>query len=319
MKTWLAAALLGALLIDASAAPSHWEVELAFKNKIEEADRELRGGFDILAIQRLEEAAKLVGGRADRRLALADAYVRAGRPETAARHYIDVAFAAPPGFNALAGVGLSRIFGRLTPTDRYRSRLAAGDYTAAIEEAPWLPAAYWAAALQAQLDGSRSRARRMLKRFHLTMLATGLDRPYRDWTIESFVMRYQVDAVEVGFLADAGFIPRSWRDKVGPGARADIARAFGAVDADIWRAAGEAMRHTLRFKTLRVAPNGGGDHRSIQAAVDALSRSGGGGAISVAPGTYRESVVIEETARVVLHGEGDVRVESSEPHAAAAA
>jgi hypothetical protein len=276
----------------------------------------IRAGDAAGAVPLLEEAERLAGGAPAVQVRLGRAYAEAALPRRAAVVFMKAALNEDqPLAAAAASVELVRLADGLKPPPGFAALLSGGRYAEAIARAPWWPAGYWASAMQAQIDGRRADAFLGLREFLTAMRASGLDKPYREWTIEAEQMRDQVGAVEAGFLADAGVLPADWRARVGGVDADDMARAFGAVDADLWRVAGEAMRYTLRYKTLVVARDGTGEFRSIQAAVDALERSAGGGVVVVEPGDYRETVVVREASRLVLRASrpGTVTVTADGP------
>ena len=175
-----------------------------------------------------------------------------------------------------------------------------GNYRRAMDIAPWWPAAYWALAISSELSGNRAEAIRNFINFLAVMELAGLEKPYREWMIETYQMRYQVSKLEANFLVEAGFLSSRWKSGMSGGRLSDIAQVFEKVDPELWRLAGEAMRNAMRFKTLHVSKDGRGDYSRIQDAIDSLERDGGAGRILVAPGTYREKVTLTDSARIVI-------------------
>lgn len=312
MKRLLLAAVV---LVSASLCRAQDDQAAQADAYVSQALDSLAQGDSASALAFLDEAEPLADGAPATQIRLARAYAQISLPRKAAAVYMKAALdEKQPIAAALAQTELSRLADGLKLPTGYADLLRSGAYAQAVSEAPWWPAGYWALAMQAQIDERRADAYQDLRQFLVAMSASGLDGPYREWVIEAMQMKDQVGAIEATFLVDAGLLPSDWKDRVN-GSAADMEQAFGAVDGDLWRVAGEAMRYTLRYKTLRVAQDGSGDYRGIQAAVDALAKSGGGGVIEVSPGDYDGAVVLREAQRLVLKASqpGTVRVTASGP------
>ena len=78
---------------------------------------------------------------------------------------------------------------------------------------------------------------------------------------------------------------------------------FSALTIVLWAGSGSAVCQPKHggMPTLRVAANGGGDYSTVQAAIDHLPATGG--VVLVAPGTYREQVIINQS-HITLKGTG---------------
>ncbi|GAA5168441.1 pectinesterase family protein [Viridibacterium curvum] len=83
----------------------------------------------------------------------------------------------------------------------------------------------------------------------------------------------------------------------------------GMIDAptnDPWDPVKNGIGDVSKFKpTYTVAADGSGTHKTVQAAVDAITAKGGTERVYVLvkPGTYREQVCLKETAPVTIYGE----------------
>jgi pectin methylesterase-like acyl-CoA thioesterase len=78
---------------------------------------------------------------------------------------------------------------------------------------------------------------------------------------------------------------------------------FSAMMIVLWAGGGSVCRAEkhVSVPVLRVAVNGGGDYSTVQAAIDHLPATGG--VVLVAPGTYREQVIIH-SSQVTIKGTG---------------
>lgn len=253
------------------------------------------------AQSRFKQAEELAGHDPTVQYALGRGYEAVGDKQRALENYFTAALSgvreARP--TALAMLDLRRVMSDVPIPAGYRALMESGQYTLARDNAPWLPAAYWAMAMQSSIAGKRSEASSQFKDFQTIMEITGLAQPFREWTIETEQVRYQIGKLETDFLIEAGFLDSSWQQRVRDGDRAQVLQVFGAVEPDIWNLSEEAMRYAYRFKTLNVAKSGA-EFSAIQSAIDALARSGGAGQIVVGPGIYRESLELRELGRIVI-------------------
>ncbi|NQT56127.1 MAG: hypothetical protein HQ551_07850 [Desulfobacteraceae bacterium] len=222
--------------------------------------------------------------------------------QEAATFYFKSAVADYPstGKDRLGSNELKQLMRRVSLPGGYSAEMDLENYRRAMDIAPWWPAAYWALAISNELSGNRAEAIRDFLNFLAVMKLAGLEKPYREWMIETDQMRYQVSIHEANFLVEAGFLSSRWKSATSGGRLSDIAQVFEKVDPELWRLAGEAMRNAMRFKTLHVSKDGRGDYNRIQDAIDSMERDGGAGRILVAPGTYREKVTLTNSARIVI-------------------
>ncbi len=268
---------------------------------IEEGIQLVKDGEPEAARSRFEHAGQISPDDASVQQALGKGYEALGDNQRALENYFNAALfgVRSQQVYALAALDVRRVMSGVPIPRGYRTFIESRQYNEARNLAPWLPAAYWAMAMQANIEGKRSEATNRFRDFQTVMQITGLDKPFREWTIETDQVRYQIGKIETDFLVEAGFLDSSWQERVHEGDRREVLQIFGAVEPEIWNLSEEAMRYTYRFKTLHVAKLGA-DFNSIQSAVDALMRAGGAGQIIVEPGTYFESLDLHECGRVVI-------------------
>lgn len=253
------------------------------------------------ARERVANAEAIAGGDPAAGLELGKAYEALGRPQAALAKYFAAARFGVRAQNALAIASLDvrRLMRNVPVPPEYSSLMASGQYRLAMENAPWIPAPYWATAMQATLEGRRADALSAFGEFQAVMSITGLAQPFREWTIQAEQIRDQIGKIESEFLVEAGFLDAAWKQRLRDGDREQIVQIFGTIEPELWKLSEEAMRYAYRFKTL-VVGHAQADYPSIQSAIDALISAGGGGRIVVQAGTYRESLVMREAARIVI-------------------